>query len=184
MPVPRPGCAICPAGGWRLIGLDCQSLAFHTEQWDVLQGALRDLGTRRIALIQHMPLTDGAMGDTHQAYWTMTPAARQRLLDAFGATRPALVISGHVHQWRDRTADGIRQIWAPSTAFILGDPYQPTFGTKVVGWVEHAFHADGTHEARLRTVDGLALDDLGHMPHVYRPLPRLDERPDLWETKS
>ena len=169
--------------GWRLIGLDCQSLDFHAEQWEVVRRAVRDAGSRRIALIQHMPLTDGSLGDTHIAYWTMAPEGRARLLAAFGETRPALVLSGHVHQWRDRVADGIRQVWAPSTAFILGDPYQATFGTKVVGWVEHAFHADGTHDAWLRTVDGLSLDDLGHMPHVYRPLPRLDERPDLWETK-
>jgi 3',5'-cyclic AMP phosphodiesterase CpdA len=161
--------------GWRLIGLDCQSLDFHTEQWEVLARALADRGTRRLALIQYMPLTDGLLADTHVAYWCLTPTARTRLLAAFGEARPALVISGHVHQWRDRLADGMRQVWAPSTAFILGDAYQATFGTKLVGWVEHSFHADGTHEARLRTVDGLRLDDIGLMPHVYRQMPRLDQ---------
>jgi len=31
--------------GWRLIGLDCQSLDFHTEQWEVLARAVRDAGS-------------------------------------------------------------------------------------------------------------------------------------------
>jgi 3',5'-cyclic AMP phosphodiesterase CpdA len=167
--------------GWRLVGLDCQSLAFHDPQWELIGRALTDLGSRSLALVQHMPLSAGALDDAENIYWTPAPAMRARLMAAFGARRPALVISGHVHQWRDRVADGMRQVWAPSTAFVLGDAWQPAYGTKVIGWVEHAFHPDGTHDARLRTVDGLALNDIGHMPQVYRPMPTLAERPDLWK---
>jgi Icc protein len=167
--------------GWRLIGLDCQSLDFHDEAWELIARAQADLGSRSLALVQHMPLTAGALDDAENIYWTPAPAMRARLMAAFGARRPALVISGHVHQWRDRVADGMRQVWAPSTAFVLGDAWQPAYGTKVIGWVEHAFHPDGTHDARLRTVDGLALNDIGHMPQVYRPMPTLAERPDLWK---
>lgn len=170
--------------GWRLIGLDCQSLGLQTEPWTVLERAARDAGTRRLALIQHMPITLDRLDDTQRIYWTMTPDARRQLLAAFGERRPDLVISGHVHQWRDRIADGIRQVWAPSTGFVLGDAFQLAYGSKLVGWVEHAFHADGTHDARLRTVDGLRLDDLGQMPYVYhRPLQRLADHPDIWETR-
>jgi len=169
--------------GWRLIGLDCQSLGFQDAPWALIARAVADLGTRSLALVQHMPLTAGGLADTEDIYWTPTAAMRARLMAAFGARRPALVISGHVHQWRDRVADGMRQIWAPSTAFVLGDAWQPAYGTKVIGWVEHAFHPDGTHDARLRTVDGLALNDIGHMPQVYRRMPTLAERPDLWEKR-
>jgi Icc protein len=168
--------------GWRLLGLDCQSLAFNAAQWSVLAEAVRDLGSRQLALVQHMPLSVAGLVDARRLYWSMIPEMRARLIDAFGARRPAVVISGHVHQWRDRVADGMRQVWAPSTAFILGDDWQPTYGSKLIGWVEHRFHPDGTHDALLRTVDGLRLDDIGHMPQVYRPMPRLSERPDLWET--
>ncbi|MFO1198296.1 MAG: metallophosphoesterase [Burkholderiaceae bacterium] len=166
--------------GWRLVGFDVQGLAFDPPAWDAIARAARDAGTRSVALVQHKPLCADSVNDAAPDYWSMFPAPRARLLALFGDARPALVISGHVHQWRQRRADGISQVWAPSTAFILGDPWQPSLGTKVIGWVEHAFHADGTHDARLRTVDGLRLDDLGRMPHVYRQLPTLDEKPDLW----
>ena len=169
--------------GWRLLGLDCQSLEFHDAQWSVIAKAMGSLGTRRLALIQHMPLSTGTLADGQRVYWSLTPPMRQRLMGALGDQRPAVVISGHVHQWRDRIADGMRQVWAPSTAFILGDAFQATYGTKVVGWVEHSFHPDGGYDARLRTVDGLRMDDIGQMPQVSRPMPRLSERPDLWETR-
>lgn len=168
--------------GWRLVGLDCQSLDFHEAQWAVLAEALSGLGVRQLALVQHMPLSVGDLADPRRLYWSMTPPMRARLMQALGERRPAVVISGHVHQWRDRVADGMRQVWAPSTAFILGDAFQPTYGSKLVGWVEHAFHPDGRYDARLRTVDGLRLDDIGQMPQVYRAMPTLAERPDLWET--
>lgn len=166
--------------GWRLIGYDCQSLDVEERQWEVIARGVRDAGSRRIALVQHKPLAIQDVDEPDSTYWPLLPAARSRLLGLFGDDRPAVVISGHVHQWRERTANGIRQIWAPSTAFILGDPYQPAYGSKLVGWVEHEFHADGRHDARLRTVDGARLDDLGLMPQVYRQLPRLDEQPHLW----
>ena len=170
--------------GWRLIGFDNQSLDTDDEQWDVIARGVRDSGDRHIALIHHKPLMVDSIDEHSASYWPMFQDVRARLLGLFGQNKPALLISGHVHQWRDRIADGIRQIWAPSTAFILGDPYQPAFGSKLIGWVEHEFHADGRHDARLRTVDGARLDDLGQMPQVYRPLPRLDTQPDLWAVKQ
>ena len=40
-----------------------------------------------------------------------------------------LVACGHVHQHRIFEKDGITHVWAPSTAFILPDAYQPRIGT-------------------------------------------------------
>ena len=91
----------------------------------------------------------------------------------FCGARPALIASGHVHQWRDRTADGIRQIWAPAVGFIVGDPWQHRVGEKILGWVEHEFHADGTHAARLHAMPDLPLHDIGEIPEAYGPMPRL-----------
>ncbi|QYU67866.1 helix-turn-helix domain-containing protein [Leptolyngbya sp. 15MV] len=95
-------------------------------------------------------------------------AAAAPVLDA-----PALIACGHVHQWREHQADGFRHVWSPAIGFIVGDPWQETYGTKLLGWVEHELRADGTHESRLCTVDGLALHDIGHMPELYGPLPRV-----------
>jgi Icc protein len=170
--------------GWRLIGFDVQSLEADEAAWADIERGVVDAGTRSIALVQHKPMSVGGCEDAQGSYWSIAQSLHARLLSALGKRRPALVISGHLHQWRDRRAESTRHIWAPSTAFILGDAYQPTFGSKLVGWVEHLFHADGSHDARLRTVDGLRLDDLGLMPQVYRQLPRLDEQPDLWRVTS
>lgn len=156
--------------GWRLIGYDNQSLQAHPEQWEVIERGARDAGTRSVALIQHMPLTENTLTDEAPSYWTPPVAERRRLMSLFASRLPAVVLSGHIHQFRDRVCDGIRQIWAPSTAFIIGDAWQRPVGTKVLGWVEHAFHADGTHDARLRTVDAMSLNDIGTMPQVYRPM--------------
>ncbi len=175
-----PSAWVLDLPGWRLIGYDCQSLDVEPAQWEVIARGIHDAGSRRVALVQHKPLAVQDIDEDNSTYWPLLPAARSRLLGLFGSGRPAVVISGHVHQWRDRTANGIRQVWAPSTAFILGDPYQPAYGSKLVGWVEHSFHADGEYDARLRTVDGIRLDDLGLMPQVYRQLPRLDDQPELW----
>jgi Icc protein len=170
--------------GWRLIGWDCQGVDLDEGAWETIERGLRDAGGRSVALVQHKPLLVEHPDETGAGYWALMQGTRARLRALLAAVRPAVSISGHVHQWRDRTLDGTRHVWAPSTAFILGDAYQPAFGAKLIGWVEHAFHADGSHDARLRTVDGARLDDLGEMPQVYRPLPRLDAQPDLWAVKS
>jgi len=78
-----------------------------------------------------------------------------------------------VHQWRDRRADGIRQIWAPAIGFIVGDAWQLSVGEKILGWVEHEFHAYGTHVARPHPMPELPLHDIGHIPEAYGALARL-----------
>lgn len=87
--------------GWRLVGLDCQDLDFHEAGWALIEKATADLGSRSLALVQHMPLTAGSL--------------------------------------------------------------------------------DGTHDVRLRTLDGLALNDIGYMPQLCRPMPTMADRPDLWD---
>jgi Icc protein len=152
--------------GWRLIGFDTQSLSLGT-QWDIIEQGIRDAGTRRIAMIQHKPMAAQRLTDTVVDYWPVLPDYRAHLLGLFRGALPALVLSGHVHQWRDRQVDGIRQIWCPSTGFVVGDGFQETMGNKLVGWVEHAFHADGTHDARLHAIEGLRLHDIRTMPEIY-----------------
>jgi 3',5'-cyclic-AMP phosphodiesterase len=156
--------------GWRLIGLDTQSLATDETQWEIILRGIRDAGARRIALAQHKPLAQQFLTDTAVNYWPVLPAPRARLMAAFAEARPALVLSGHLHMWRAREADGMAQVWAPSTGFIVGDAWQRPLGEKLLGWVEHVLHADGSHETQLRAMPTLPLLDLGDMPEVYGAL--------------
>lgn len=164
--------------GWRLIGLDSQITASGLpessaqEVW--LADALEGAGARSVALFLHKPLYQERADETAATYWCVEPAARRRLLAILRTRPPALVASGHIHQWRDRgVVDGMRQIWGPSAAFIVGDPWQRRVGGKVLGYVEHRFHSDGTHDLVLAAVPGLVLHDVGDMPELYGPLPRL-----------
>ncbi len=160
--------------GWRLIGLDSQGFSANPAHRAAIAAAIAGAGARRLALFQHKPITEEALDDGAVNYWPLLPSPRGELLAMFGATRPALVASGHVHQWRDRVADGIRQIWAPAVGFIVGDAWQHRVGEKLLGWVEHEFHADGRHVARLHHMPALPLHDIGEIPQAYGPMARLD----------
>lgn len=159
--------------GWRLIGLDTQGFSANEAHRAAVAEAIASAGVRRIALFQHKPITEEALDDTAVNYWPLLPSPRAELLAMFGDKRPALIASGHVHQWRDRMADGIRQIWSPAVGFIVGDAWQHRVGEKILGWVEHEFHADGVHSARLHAMPELPLHDIGEIPEAYGPLPRL-----------
>lgn len=164
--------------GWRLLGLDSQvagtGLPEEAAQAAWLAAALEGAGGREVALFLHKPLYEEQAGETAETYWCVPPAARARLLAILHRHPPALVASGHIHQWRDRgVVDGMRQIWGPSAGFVVGDPWQRPVGEKVLGLVEHVFHPDGTFGTRLERVPGLAFHDIGEMPDLYGPLPRL-----------
>lgn len=154
------------APGWRLVGLDTQSLpdACGAAQWAALEQAVA--GAPRVALFLHKPLMIDAAEEAERGPWALLHEARARLL---AQLRPAFVASGHVHQWRDHAPGGLRQVWAPATSFILGDRFQRRHGEKCLGWVEHILHADGRAEHQLHRVPGLVEHDLGEMPEVYGP---------------
>jgi 3',5'-cyclic AMP phosphodiesterase CpdA len=161
--------------GWRLIGLDTQSLAMPeaAPQWAMLEAALAGRASRRVALFLHKPLTEERLDDTAVNYWPVLPAARTRLLALFGAALPAFVASGHIHQQRDHVNDGLRQLWAPAIGFIVGDAWQRPIGAKTLGWVEHVLHEDGAVEHRVHQPQGMEPHDIGLMPEIYGAMPRL-----------
>ncbi|MBP0445300.1 metallophosphoesterase [Roseomonas sp. SSH11] len=164
--------------GWRLIGLDSQitatTLPDAEAQMEALVRALEGAAGRALAIFLHKPLCQERMDEMESTYWCVQSTPRHRILDLLMPQRPAFVASGHVHQWRDRgVSEGLRQIWAPSAAFIVGDAYQEAVGEKQLGYVEHALHADGSFESRLVTLPGLVLHDIGEMPEVYGPQRRL-----------
>ena len=122
--------------GWGLIGLDAQLLGTGTdeeaEQWSWLAATLARTYGQPTLLFLHKPLFQDSPADEtpHQRY--VPVAARRRLRDLFGGGLRA-VVSGHVHQYRDRAVDGARHLWLPSTAFFLPDELQDRVGEKVTG---------------------------------------------------
>lgn len=157
--------------GWRLIGYDTQGFGTNAAHRDAVAEAIAGAGPRRIAFFQHKPITESRLDDTAVNYWPLLPEPRGMLLAMLGDRRPAVIASGHVHQAHEHDGDGIRQIWAPAVGFIVGDAWQALVGQKLLGWVEHVFHADGTHDATLHAMP-LTRHDIGEVPEAYGPLPR------------
>ena len=125
------------ADGWRLIGLNAQLLgtesAEEAEQWAWLTAVTAEASAMPAILLVHKPLFQGSATDEtpHHRYIPASP--RRRLFALLSTAHVRAVISGHTHQYRDRTVDGIRHIWVPSTAFYLPDEIQDRVGEKVTG---------------------------------------------------
>lgn len=109
-------------GQWRLLGVNAQlfgsGLAAEAEQEAWLDRQLMDSGRRRLAVFLHKPLFLEHAGEEAATILSLNPAPRRALLDKLRACGVALVVSGHLHQYRDRVVEGLRHVWAPSTAFM------------------------------------------------------------------
>jgi alkaline phosphatase D len=160
----------CP--GWRLVGVNAQALdldtPFATEQLRLLDEAARTLRGRRMLVALHMPMSEWAYEETTApAQWFLSPRARQRLYETWAEAEPTLVISGHLHQWREHWIGGTRHCTAPASSFVVNEHWQKTFGKRVVGYLLHRLHANGAHETELRTVPGLVCHDIIDHPRIY-----------------
>jgi len=111
---------------WRLIGVNAQlfgsGLGAEATQQAWLDAALATAAERRIALFLHKPLFLETADEAELTASSLNPAPRQALLDKLRAARVSLVVSGHLHQYRDRFVDDVRHVWAPSTAFMTNHP--------------------------------------------------------------
>jgi Calcineurin-like phosphoesterase len=118
-------------GGWMVLALNAQPLGSGLEaeaaQWSWLEEQIGGhRGRQPVALITHTPVT--ATGTELAAappnrFWP--PPARDRLTRLFGSTPPALVMSGHVHQYRLLRLDRTDHLWVPTTWAVLPDHAQP-----------------------------------------------------------
>ena len=112
-------------------------LRAEATQWSWLQEQIgRHRGRQPVALITHKPVTT-ARTELASAppYRFWPPSARDRLARLFGGTPPALVMSGHVHQYRLLRLDGTDHMWVPTTWAVLPDHTQPVLGAKRCGIV-------------------------------------------------
>jgi 3',5'-cyclic AMP phosphodiesterase CpdA len=147
------------AGGWRLIGVDAQlfgsGLAREEEQDRWLDEQLRAAG-RPVALFLHKPLFLEDPTDDLVTPSCMVPSARARLLDRLDRSDVRLIVSGHLHQHRDRMVGRRRHLWVPAVAFasarLLG-------GDGRCGVTTLDFSSDGV-EVTVEHLRGLVSHDL------------------------
>ncbi len=122
--------------GWTFLAVNAQLLGSGLEaeagQWSWLEEQFgRRSENQQIALITHKPVTAAGPELAASApYRFWPPSARHRLAGLLNGKPPALIISGHVHQYRQLRLDGTDHLWAPATWAVLPDDVQPTFGTK------------------------------------------------------
>jgi hypothetical protein len=135
--------------GWTFIAVNARlfgsGLAAEEAQWDWLaQQFARLPDAARIALLTHKPLTaDAAELASAPPYRFVHPTARVRLDTLAGGRAPDLVLSGHVHQYRELDINRAHHVWAPTTWAVLPDDFQASVGRKRCGVVELELAADG-----------------------------------------
>ena len=160
------------APGWRILAINAQLLGSDLAEADaqlrfVQEKAAASRGTR-LALFVHKPLFDASADEGAVSGRFVNPMPRRQLLEALGDCTPALIASGHVHQYRSTRPTQSHHVWAPSTGFVLPDDRQPRYGLKQTGYVEHALHSDGTHASTFVTVPGLDTLSITDFPEAYR----------------
>jgi 3',5'-cyclic-AMP phosphodiesterase len=157
--------------GWRLLGLNALTLGSQgigdEAQQDLIRTAAETLNERALAIFLHKPLADESYVENLVSNRFMTIGPRKALLDNLGGVQTKLILCGHLHQYRDTSIGAGRHIWAPSTSFMISDPWQPGYGAKAIGYLMHEFNADGGHRHRFMTVRGVVHHDLAEFPDVY-----------------
>jgi predicted phosphodiesterase len=148
-------------GGWTVLATNAQllgsGLAAEAAQWSWLEEQVgRHRGRQPLALITHKPVTatgtELAAAPPHR-FWP--PPARDRLARLFGGTPPALVLSGHVHQYRVLRLDGTEHLWVPTTWAVLPAHIQPVLGAKRCGIVSLTLATGTPASHELIEPDGL-----------------------------
>src|SRR5579859_4611657 len=153
--------------GWRLIGINAQlfgsELAAEAEQWAWLESELAAVPpASRVALVTHKPITDDESAlSTGPAYRYVPAPARDRLA-ALLRRRPAdVVISGHIHQYRESHRDGTTYLWVPTTWAVLADWAQAVVGVKRSGILAVEFTGTGEVRHEFVVPDGLGQFTIG-----------------------
>jgi 3',5'-cyclic AMP phosphodiesterase CpdA len=109
------------AGSWLLVGVNAQlfgsGLAREDAQNRWLDDRLAAAAGRPVALFLHKPIFLEEPREEPATAASIVPSARAGLLDRLGAGNVRLVVSGHLHEHRDRALNGTRHVWAPAVAF-------------------------------------------------------------------
>jgi 3',5'-cyclic AMP phosphodiesterase CpdA len=112
--------------GWRCIGLDAllagSGFAAEAEQADFLAEALAGAAGRQVMLLTHKPLCVHDLLETEVGQTAWFPGPRGPIAAAIRDGKVQLVLSGHLHESRDRRIGPSRHVWIPGTAFVLDMP--------------------------------------------------------------
>ena len=147
------------AAGWAFAGINAQLLGSNgqtaeAEQWDWLEQTLAGYAGRPIALFMHKPLfLDHPTEPDYEDPWTrqscIDSASRERLLGLCKQHGVRVISTGHKHQTRTFSFEGIYYLWAPSTACVNSAPTMLHWGTREVGFFDLRFRSDGRFDHRL-----------------------------------
>jgi 3',5'-cyclic AMP phosphodiesterase CpdA len=148
------------AGVWRLIGANAQlfgsGLPQEAVQYDWLNDQLSGGSGKPAALFVHKPLfIDSPYEDTASPACT-PPAARKVLLELIRTSGVRLVVSGHLHQYREMAVEGVRYVWLPAVAFVAPIPLG---GQRNCGLAILDFNTDAV-DIRIEYPIGLVSHDL------------------------
>jgi hypothetical protein len=164
-------------GAWRLIGINGFLYGSGLPDDDVQHEWLcRAIGRwdGPIGVFVHKPLFIDDPDEPDDPHHAFSAANRRRLLDVLVGSNVRFVASGHLHQARDVTWNGIRLLWAPSTAFPAGEALPGASTT--LGWIEHTFDGED-HDAvvvtpgQLEAVELASLKDGGRYEFLYQTPP-------------
>jgi alkaline phosphatase D len=138
---------------WRLLGLNSMLPGSHiegeAEQLAMIEEAAATVGGRRLMVFKHKPIYVESSDETVATQSALYPEHRERLKEALSPAGGALICSGHIHDYRTASWDGLEQIWAPSTAFVMDRDglRHPVRGIKRTGYILHTLSGtDHSHE--------------------------------------
>lgn len=160
--------------GWIVLAINAQllgsGLPAEAAQWSWLDEQVgRHRGGQPVALITHKPVTaTGTELAAAPSYRFWPPQARDRLARLFDRTPPALVMSGHVHQYRLLRLGDTDHLWVPTAWAVLPDHAQPVLGAKRCGIVSLTLTTGQPAEQELIEPDGLEQFTIGiDLPDPY-----------------
>ncbi len=132
--------------GWRLIGANAllfgSGLAAEEKQWQFLENAFAGADGRHIAFFSHKPLYKDGVEDTSKPPRMLPKPSAERLHVLLQESRGRVIASGHLHEHRLKDIEGVRNVWAPSTSFVIDDVLSRPIGTRRVGFVQYDFEPD------------------------------------------
>jgi 3',5'-cyclic AMP phosphodiesterase CpdA len=150
---------VLDAGGWRLVGVNAQLFGSGLSREDAQNQWLDEqlsTAARPVALFLHKPLfLEHATEDVADPA-CMVPPARRRLLDRLDRSDVRLIVSGHLHQYRDRMFGSQQHLWVPAVAFAAP---QARGGDGRCGLTVLDFTQDGV-EVTIERPSGLISHDL------------------------
>jgi 3',5'-cyclic AMP phosphodiesterase CpdA len=123
--------------GWLVLGVNAQlfgtGLPGEAEQWEWAEEMVGRSGRQAIALVIHKPIFADEPEIDSAPWYRFSPSKARRRLSGLLDGHTSVVISGHVHQYRE-LHDGARShTWAPTSWALVPDEVQPVMGVKRCG---------------------------------------------------